>query len=148
MLFPPGLGGRPPHVRADADFPRWFGDVMDRLLNHCDFVVSGELRLEGTAWILQARMSDGATGEVRWADSISVSTENADVSLQQTRIAAGVGHPLALRINAMINAGPGAPDRDLAGGSAKVVIEQAMASINQTTPERWHSPSLTRPSTY
>jgi tetratricopeptide (TPR) repeat protein len=102
-----------------------------------DFVVSGELRLEGTAWILQARMSDGATGEVRWADSISVSTENADVSLQQTRIAAGAGHPLALRINAMINAGPGAPDRDLAGGSAKVVIEQAMASINQTTPERF-----------
>jgi tetratricopeptide (TPR) repeat protein len=48
-----------------------------------------------------------------------------------------VGHPLALRINAMINAGPGATDRDLAGGSAKVVIEQAMASINQTTPERF-----------
>jgi len=102
-----------------------------------DLVVSGELRLEGTAWILQARMSDGATGEVRWADSISVSTENADVSLQQTRLTAGVGHPLALRINAMINAGPGATDRDLAGGSAKVVIEQAMASINQTTPERF-----------
>jgi tetratricopeptide (TPR) repeat protein len=37
----------------------------------------------------------------------------------------------------MINAGPGATDGDLAGGSAKVVIEQAMASINQTTPERF-----------
>jgi tetratricopeptide (TPR) repeat protein/TolB-like protein len=102
-----------------------------------DFVVSGELRMEGGTWILQARMSDGATGEVRWADSISVGIENSDVSLQQTRLAAGVGHPLALRINAMINAGPGATDRDLAGGSAKVVIEQAMASINRTTPERF-----------
>jgi len=102
-----------------------------------DFVVSGELRLEGGTWTLQARMSNGLTGEMRWADSISVGIENADLSLQQTRLAAGVGHPLALRINAMINAGPGATDRDLAGGNAKVVIEQAMASINQTTPERF-----------
>jgi DNA-binding winged helix-turn-helix (wHTH) protein/tetratricopeptide (TPR) repeat protein len=102
-----------------------------------DFVVSGELRMEGGTWTLQARMSNSVTGEVRWAGSISVGIENSDLSLQQTRLAAGVGHPLALRINAMINAGPGATDNDLAGGSAKVVIEQAMASINQTTPERF-----------
>lgn len=102
-----------------------------------DFVVRGELRLEGEAWTLQARMSNGTTGEVRWADAVSVSTENASVSLLQTRLTAGVGHPLALRINAMFNAGPGATDRDLAGGNAKVVIEQAMASINRTTPERF-----------
>ena len=102
-----------------------------------DFVVRAELRMEGGAWTIQARMSNGASGEVRWADSVSVGTENASVSLQQTRLTAGVGHPLALRINAMFNAGPGATDRDLAGGKAKVVIEQAMASINQTTPERF-----------
>lgn len=102
-----------------------------------DFVVSGELRLEGSTWTIQARMSNSVTGEVRWADSLSVVGKNADLSLQQTRLAAGIGHPLALRINAMINAGPGATDSDLAGGSAKVVIEQAMASINQTTPERF-----------
>jgi DNA-binding winged helix-turn-helix (wHTH) protein/tetratricopeptide (TPR) repeat protein/TolB-like protein len=102
-----------------------------------DFVVRAELRMEGEAWIMQARMSNGATGEVRWADTVSVSTENTGVSLQQTRLTAGVGHPLALRINAMFNAGPGATDRDLAGGKSKVVIEQAMASINQTTPERF-----------
>jgi Flp pilus assembly protein TadD len=93
--------------------------------------------MDGGTWTIQARMSNSATGEVRWADSISVGIENSDMSLQQTRLAAGVGHPLALRINAMINAGPAATDRDLAGGSAKVVIEQAMASINQTTPERF-----------
>ena len=102
-----------------------------------DFVVSGELRMEGGTWILQARITNSVTGEVRWADSLSVGIENSDASLQQTRLAAGVGHPLALRINAMINAGPGAKDGDLAGGNAKVVIEQAMASINQTTPERF-----------
>ncbi|MBN8987514.1 MAG: tetratricopeptide repeat protein [Rhizobiales bacterium] len=102
-----------------------------------DFVVTGELRMEGGAWTIQARMSSSDTGEVRWADSISVGIENAELSLQQTRLAAGVGHPLALRINAISNAGPGATDRELAGGSARVVIEQAMASINQTTPERF-----------
>ena len=102
-----------------------------------DFVVSGELRLEGGAWTIQARMSNGATGEVRWTNSVSVGIEKSDMTLQQIRLAAGVGHPLALRINAMINAGPAATDDDLAGGTAKVVIEQAMASINQTTPERF-----------
>lgn len=102
-----------------------------------DFVVSGELRLEGGAWTIQARMSNGATGEVRWTNSVSVGIDKSDMTLQQVRLAAGVGHPLALRLNAMTNAGPGATDGDLAGGSAKVVIEQAMASINQTTPERF-----------
>ncbi|MBR1280588.1 winged helix-turn-helix domain-containing protein [Bradyrhizobium sp. AUGA SZCCT0177] len=102
-----------------------------------DFVVSGELRLEGGAWTIQARMSNGATGEVRWSNSVSVGIEKSDMTLQQIRLAAGVGHPLALRINAMINAGPAATDDELAGGAAKVVIEQAMASINQTTPERF-----------
>ena len=102
-----------------------------------DFVVSGELRLEGGAWTIQARMSNGATGEVRWTNSVSVGIEKSDMTLQQIRLAAGVGHPLALRINAMINASPGATDEELAGGNAKVVIEQATASINQTTPERF-----------
>lgn len=102
-----------------------------------DFVVSGELRMDNGAWTIQARMSNPATGEVRWADSLSVGTEDADVSLQQVRLAAGVGHPLALRVNAMINSGAAPNSRDLPDGNAKVVIEQAMASINQTTPERF-----------
>ena len=36
------MGGRPPHVKTEAHFSPWFGDVMNRLLNHGDFVVSGE----------------------------------------------------------------------------------------------------------
>src|SRR3954469_6489820 len=84
-------------------------------------------------------MSNPATGEVRWADSISVGTENSDASLQQIRLAAGVGHPLTLRLNAMINSGSPTTGRDLPDINAKVVIEQAMASINQTTPERFQA---------
>lgn len=104
-----------------------------------DLVVSGELRMEAGAWTIQARMSHRATGQVQWANSVSVAAENSDVSLQQIRLAAGVGHPLALRINAIINSGQAASaaDHGLPTGNAKVVIEQAMASINQTTPERF-----------
>ena len=106
-----------------------------------DFVVSGELQKAARSWSIQARMSNGATGEVRWTTSVSVDIEDTDVLLQQSRLAAGLGHPLALRINAMLNSGARstATDNDLPAGDAKVVIEQAMASINQTTPERFQA---------
>ena len=106
-----------------------------------DFVVSGELQMENRAWTLKARMSNSVTGEVRWSNSMSIGSDDTDVSLQQSRLAAGVGHPLALRINAMIDSGSAstATDRDQPAGGAKVVIEQAMASINRTTPERFQA---------
>jgi DNA-binding winged helix-turn-helix (wHTH) protein/tetratricopeptide (TPR) repeat protein len=122
------LAPRPEAAPASAEIAARAGQA--------DFVVSGELRMEGPSWIIQTRMSNGATGEVRWANSVSIGIENADLSLQQSRLAAAVGHPLALRINAVINSGAAATG-DLPAGNAKVVIEQAMASINQTTPERF-----------
>ncbi len=108
---------------------------------HADFVVSGELQKEARSWNLQARMSNGATGEVRWTSSVSVGIEDADLLLQQSRLAAGLGHPLALRINAMLNSGArsAVTNNDLPAGNTKVVIEQAMAFINQTTPERFQA---------
>jgi DNA-binding winged helix-turn-helix (wHTH) protein/Flp pilus assembly protein TadD/TolB-like protein len=106
-----------------------------------DFVVTGELRKEAGSWTMQARMTGSATGEVRWTRSVSVGIENTDLLLQQSRLAAALGHPLALRINAMFNSGArsAATDSDLPASDAKVVIEQAMASINQITPERFQA---------
>ena len=52
------------------------------------------------------------------------------MQLQQSRLAAGVGHALALRINELLNA-------DTRSAKNKVVIEQATAHINQTSPERF-----------
>jgi DNA-binding winged helix-turn-helix (wHTH) protein/tetratricopeptide (TPR) repeat protein len=126
------LAPRPEAASASAE-------VVAARAGHADFVVSSELRMEGQSWILLSRMSNGATGEVRWTNSVSVGIENADLPLQQSQLAAGVGHPLALRINAMFNSGAAATaiNSDLPAGGAKVVIEQAMASINQTTPERF-----------
>lgn len=102
-----------------------------------DFLVNGELERGPNAWTLEARMTDTATGEVKWTTSVSVSTENTEPAVQQSRLAAGLGHELALRINASLY-----PDtRGIALNSptdnAKVVVEQAIASINQTTRERF-----------
>jgi tetratricopeptide (TPR) repeat protein/TolB-like protein len=104
-----------------------------------DFVVNGELEKGERSWAVRVRMTRKATGEVVWAAPVSVAAEDSEVSLQQSRLAAGVGHPLALRINALLDSdaraaatGGGSPS-----GSAKVVIEQATASIMQTTRERF-----------
>jgi DNA-binding winged helix-turn-helix (wHTH) protein/TolB-like protein/Tfp pilus assembly protein PilF len=119
-------------------------EVVAARSSQADFVVSGELQKEAQSWTMQARMTSSATGEVRWTTSVSVSTEDADLLLQQSRLAAGLGHPLALRINALLNSsmrsaatGNGSPT-----GNSKVVIEQAMAFINQTTPERFRDAQL------
>ena len=53
--------------------------------------------------------------------------------MQQSRLAAGVGHALALRINELLNADTRSAAKN------KVVIEQATAHINQTSPERFQA---------
>jgi tetratricopeptide (TPR) repeat protein len=104
-----------------------------------DFVVNGELHKGEHSWTLQARMIKTATREVQPVASLSIDINDPDLQLKQSRLAAGIGHPLALRLNALIESGA-APDATNGGsppGSAKVVIEQATASINQTTRERF-----------
>jgi Flp pilus assembly protein TadD len=69
---------------------------------------------------------------------VSVDADEMDAQLQQSRLAAGVGHPLARRLNELLDASvSSSANRDSATGSTKVVIDQATASINQTTPERF-----------
>ena len=102
-----------------------------------DFVVSGELQRSEQAWTIRARMTGTATGEVKWTASYSVNvTDDMDLPLQQSRLAAGVGHALALRINELLNA----DTRSTATtGTGKVAVEQATAHINHTTPERFQA---------
>jgi DNA-binding winged helix-turn-helix (wHTH) protein/Flp pilus assembly protein TadD len=98
-----------------------------------DFVVKGELQKSEQAWSIRTRMTNTATGEVTWTASYQVNPADTDLQMQQSRLAAGVGHALALRINELLNA-----DRPSATNS-KVVIEQATAHINQTSPERFQA---------
>lgn len=97
-----------------------------------DFVVKGELQKSEQAWTIRTRMTEAATGEVAWTESYQVNPADTDVQMQQSRLAAGVGHALALRINELLNA-------DTRSAKNKVVIEQATAHINQTSPERFQA---------
>lgn len=107
-----------------------------------DFVVRAELQKSSGRWEARARMTSVSTGEVRWSHSVTVSTEEGDLALQQSRLAAGLGHPLALRINALQNSAAlmqGGGEEELPAGHARVVIEQATAIINQTSRERFRA---------
>jgi DNA-binding winged helix-turn-helix (wHTH) protein/Tfp pilus assembly protein PilF len=101
-----------------------------------DFVVSGELGKHDGSWEVRARMTRTTTGEVVWTTPISLAADDSGLVLQKSRLAAGIGEPLAQRINALINAEPQRSD-DPSSGRAKVAIEQAVASITQTTKERF-----------
>jgi DNA-binding winged helix-turn-helix (wHTH) protein/Flp pilus assembly protein TadD len=98
-----------------------------------DFVVKGELQKSEQAWTIRTRMTNTATGEVTWTASYQVNPTDADLQMQQSRLAAGAGHALALRINQLLNGDT------RSAAKSKVVIEQATAHINQTSPERFQA---------
>ncbi|MFK5047925.1 hypothetical protein ACI4CD_29890, partial [Klebsiella pneumoniae] len=61
-----------------------------------DFVVNGDLEKTESAWNLRARLTESSTGTVRWTTALSVALAGDDMQLQQTRLVAGTGYPLAL----------------------------------------------------
>ena len=106
--------------------------IPESTTTKADFVVKGELQKSEQAWTIRTRMTEAATGEVKWTASYQVNPADTDLQMQQSRLAAGVGHALALRINELLNA-------DTRSAKNKVVIEQATAHINQTSPERFQA---------
>ncbi|MGJ4929171.1 winged helix-turn-helix domain-containing protein [Bradyrhizobium sp. HKCCYLS2038] len=104
-----------------------------------DFEIHGELQRNGPSWTLRARLVQTTTGKVEGVAAISVEAVEADdsaLALQQTRLAAGVGDVLARRLNALTESGSTVNGAATAGG-AKAAIEQATASINSVTLERF-----------
>lgn len=103
-----------------------------------DFVIRGELRRTGRSWTLQARMIRTATGEVLAVAGASVDGDGQDLELQQSRLTAGAGHLLAERLNDLMEGGGDRTSTsDSSVGGARFVIDQASASINQTSRERF-----------
>jgi DNA-binding winged helix-turn-helix (wHTH) protein/Flp pilus assembly protein TadD len=103
-----------------------------------DYELRGELQHCDQSWTLRARIIKTATGEVQSVVAASVTAEELDAQLAQSRLVAGVGHVLARRLNEILE--PSAARSRTAGASAggdKVAVEQALASINQTTRERF-----------
>jgi DNA-binding winged helix-turn-helix (wHTH) protein/tetratricopeptide (TPR) repeat protein len=102
-----------------------------------DFIVSGELGKREGSWEVQARMIRTKTGDIVWNTPVSVATDDSDLKLQQSRLAASIGQPLAQRINVLINSDAKPNDHPTSAGSAAVAIDQALASIAKTTRERF-----------
>ncbi len=103
-----------------------------------DYEIHGELQHSDQSWTLRARMIKTATGEVQSVAAASVPADEAGAQLQQSRLVAGVGHVLARRLNEMLEpSAPSARARGSSAGGDKVAVEQALASINQTTRERF-----------
>lgn len=103
-----------------------------------DYEIRGELQLSDQSWTLRARMIKTGSGEVQSVVTASVNADEMDAQLQQSRLVAGVGHVLARRLNDMLE--PSAASSRAHGspaGGDKVAVEQALASINQTTRERF-----------
>jgi len=97
-----------------------------------DYVLRGELQKANGIWTVQARMVDAATDEVRWSTAFAIDAGGNDVALQQSRITAGVGYPTAAKLNAF------AYNKSRANDAA-VVINQAQAFINRTSPEKFRA---------
>ena len=125
-------GGDPLAVQMAAEVGNRLSDGLAKIENirvllpettaaTADYVVKSELQKSEQAWTIRARMTDSGTNEVKWTASYSVSfADDADLPLQQSRLAAGVGHALALRINEMLNARTGATAAtDALAGKAK-----------------------------
>lgn len=103
-----------------------------------DFILQGELERTGESWRLQTRLIRTATGEVQAVAERSVDLGRAGGQMQQTRLAAGAGAQLARNLNALLEAERSAARSDsVRAARAKVVVEQANASINQTSRERF-----------
>lgn len=96
------------------------------------YEVQGELRREGRSWHYQARLTDLATGQIVTVAEISADSAGSDAQKLQTRFAARVGYAFAEKLNGL--QAIDRPRRDVTGD---VAIRQAIASINQTTQERF-----------
>ena len=98
------------------------------------FELRGELLRSEAAWTLKLRVVRVASGVVE-----SVATASVDASLapdlQQARLAAGAGDRLARWLNEVLEGGNAAAAEPPPG--VRVAIEQASASINQTSRERF-----------
>ncbi|MCP3469211.1 winged helix-turn-helix domain-containing protein [Bradyrhizobium sp. CCGUVB1N3] len=103
-----------------------------------DYEIRGELQHSDQSWTLRARMIKTATGEVQSVVAASANADEADAQLAQSRLVAGAGHVLARRLNEMLEPSASSPSsRGQSAGGDRVAVEQALASINQTTRERF-----------
>lgn len=106
------------------------GPAADR--RKADFMLQGELRRSSQSWIFQARLTNLTTHEIETVAEVSLDATEPDRPRLASRLAAGVGYALAVRLNKLAES-TGASKTD----AANIAIQQATASINQTSQERF-----------
>ena len=95
--------------------------------------IRGELHRDAGSWTLKLRAIRASTGEVASVATAAVDA-GLDAELQEVRLAAGAGDPLARDLNELLEGDTGSK---VSAAGARVVIEQASASISQTSRERF-----------
>nr|WP_298100165.1 tetratricopeptide repeat protein [uncultured Shinella sp.] len=93
--------------------------------------VRGVLKRRAGNWILQARLIEAANHEIQAVAEVEASAGETDRQRIIQRLAAGIGYPLGVRLSGLQE-----PD-ERAATPSDVAIRQAVASINQTTRERF-----------
>ena len=119
---------RIPNIRVLAPVRSAGPTEVSARTEKADLILRGELQQVDKSWNLQARIIDAATNEVRWTTSFAVDA-SVSPALQQSRLTAGVGYPLAVRISSLIHS-------DFRRRNADVVVDQAQAFINRTSREK------------
>lgn len=94
--------------------------------------IVSELSQNDARWTLKSRLVDSVTGEVHSVATTEVDGSAIDQKLRQTRLVAGIGDQLARSLNLLHET-----DSSAVSTVGKVAIEQAAASINQTSRERF-----------
>jgi DNA-binding winged helix-turn-helix (wHTH) protein/TolB-like protein/Tfp pilus assembly protein PilF len=119
---------RIPNIRVLAPVRSAGPTEVSARTEKADLILRGELQQVDKSWTVQARIIDAATNEVRWTTSFAVDA-GVSPALQQSRLTAGVGYPLAVRISSLIHS-------DFRRRNADVVVDQAQAFINRTSREK------------
>lgn len=106
--------------------------ASERSNTRVTYQVRADLNKIGQSWTIQARLTNVASGEIQTVAEIAADARETDPQRLQSRLAAGVGYALAVRMNDL-----GERDSPQRAGGADIAIQQAVASINQTTRERF-----------
>jgi len=111
--------------------PAVAGSETDRP-SQADFLLQGELQRSSQSWIFQTRLINVASREIETVAEVKLDAKETDKQLLASRLAAGAGYALANRLNKFAETA-GASKTAAAG----IAIQQATASINQTSQERF-----------
>jgi len=98
-----------------------------------DFILQGELQKSPQTWTFQTRLIKAGNREIESVAEATLDANEPDRQRLASRLAAGAGYELANRLNKAEDADDTTPQAD----TANVAIQQATASINQTTRERF-----------